>query len=804
MARAYYVVKDELHTETAGPVVLRKGEEGRLLFASDLEPGGRVSIFARGADVKCPVFGELTTDRPFAGKVLDAALAKSLAAWHRADGYRGGEGCRVLHAAVSLGRLFLLGTLGIALAVGLSFYALLESSRASILARSDTLRERAAQQIDQQISQELGVAATTLDQIERAMRLGALDAASPEAIEAHLFTEILDHPTLSDVTVTRASFTDYDAKGEAMFAPGDRWQISVFRATAEAGSPVFTRRVAMQDGVWATQVRRRPPGGALLSGSFQGEPLASDPTLHDTFTTAASRKYYGKAIWSDLAWSELDGALPEAQRRVVVSLQKAVDDKPGHFAGVVRVGLLTSAIDELPRLQSQDSERVLLCDLRGRLVARLAPEDRIESQEGELRVVPAHEPPEVAAALGHPRVSGGMVVDGVRYLVTFQSLVNSQEWLTAILVPEDFYTRDLRALRDRLLGGLLLVTAAVLVGGGLLMRTVRRSLAEVVEGTRRMRSVRFRAPARALESPRDRGRARWRRAREDVDARARQVRADRSRATALREQPRAAARRRARRHLADVHRHRGLHEPLRAPRSGRARPRAGALPRGDDARGPLDGRDGRQVHRRRRDGVLERAHAASTTIRASLPCRARVHARRRAASTPRRRGRACRRSSRASALHTARVMVGHFGVARAPELHGAGRRREPRRAPRGALQAVRGRGPRERGHRHRGRAAKRFVVPADRPRRGEGQERSRSACTSCWARPARPTRRSPLRARTRRRFDAYLARDFDGAMAMLSAIEGDPPSRLLRERCRMMKDSPPPEDWNGVYVATSK
>jgi hypothetical protein len=78
MARAYYVVKDELRTETAGPVVLRKGEEGRLIFASDLEVGGRVSIFARGADVKCPIFGELTTDRPFAGKVLDATLAKTL------------------------------------------------------------------------------------------------------------------------------------------------------------------------------------------------------------------------------------------------------------------------------------------------------------------------------------------------------------------------------------------------------------------------------------------------------------------------------------------------------------------------------------------------------------------------------------------------------------------------------------------------------------------------------------------------------------------------------------------------------
>jgi hypothetical protein len=77
-ARAYYVVKDELRTETAGPVVLRKGEVARLAFGSELRSGGRVSVFARGGDVECPAFGELTTDRPFAGKVLDDALAKSL------------------------------------------------------------------------------------------------------------------------------------------------------------------------------------------------------------------------------------------------------------------------------------------------------------------------------------------------------------------------------------------------------------------------------------------------------------------------------------------------------------------------------------------------------------------------------------------------------------------------------------------------------------------------------------------------------------------------------------------------------
>ncbi len=78
-ARAYYVVLDELRSETAGPLVLRKGETSRIAFASDLASGGRVALFARGADVDCPLFGQLTTDRPFAGKVLDEALAKTLA-----------------------------------------------------------------------------------------------------------------------------------------------------------------------------------------------------------------------------------------------------------------------------------------------------------------------------------------------------------------------------------------------------------------------------------------------------------------------------------------------------------------------------------------------------------------------------------------------------------------------------------------------------------------------------------------------------------------------------------------------------
>jgi adenylate cyclase len=52
--------------------------------------------------------------------------------------------------------------------------------------------------------------------------------------------------------------------------------------------------------------------------------------------------------------------------------------------------------------------------------------------------------------------------------------------------------------------------------------------------------------------------------------------------------------------------------------------------------------------------------------------------------------------------------------------------------------------------------------------------------------------------------EAYFARDFTGARALFVALEDDPPSRVLVERCEAMAAHPPPEDWNGIFVAKAK
>jgi hypothetical protein len=70
-ARVYYFVSDEAKTERFGPITLHKGQSEVVKFQQPLERGGRLSLFARGADIHCAAFGDLSTDQPFLNRVLD-------------------------------------------------------------------------------------------------------------------------------------------------------------------------------------------------------------------------------------------------------------------------------------------------------------------------------------------------------------------------------------------------------------------------------------------------------------------------------------------------------------------------------------------------------------------------------------------------------------------------------------------------------------------------------------------------------------------------------------------------------------
>jgi adenylate cyclase len=714
---------------------------------------------------------------------------------------------------LTLAQWFLLTTLALALVVGAAFYAFLESSRRSILERSDKLRDAASLRIDAALSAALGVGETALDDVARAMRFGALQADDQVAIEARLFSELLDHPTLSDITLTHANKLGYDSNGDALFAQRDRWQITLCRESVDPGSAIITRRITVEDGHFVTDVRRRKREGALLSAPFERDRVTTDPTSHATFKTTVSQSIYGRAIWSDLSFSELGDPLANGKRRVVVTVQQAVEDTPGHFAGVLRAGLLTGTIDALPRLgeaDANDPSRIFLSDPQGRLVARLNPRDRVEVVGDDLRIVSNDVAPQIAAALALPSLRGlsrdrpvrseGIDVGGAHYLVTFRALQNSQGWVAGIVVPEDYYTHDLRALRDRFLLVFLAAILVVVVVGGFTLGRVQRALGRMVTTTARMR--RFDLAASTTDAP-------FRDLAEVMDG-----------------VERAKTSMRALGKYVPLDLVRQLYESNREPQLGgelldvslmfsdiegfttlseRLAPDALAQALGRYLEAMTGG-----VRSTR--GTIDKFIGDSVMAFWNAPTRLSDHARRACYATL-----ACLRATRALyasevwrelpplytrfGLHSARVMVGHFGA--------------PERFSYTALGDGVNLASRLEG------LCKQYgvtVLVSETIVAAVGEElafrlidkvavKGKQEAVRVYELLGVRVESSDALAKARSyelALESYFARDFVRARDLLRSRNDDPPSRVLAERCTTMIARPPAADWNGVYAATSK
>ncbi len=712
-------------------------------------------------------------------------------------------------ARLTLVQLFVLTTVVVAVVAGAALFVLVGSSRASILQSAEVQREAEARDVDEQVTRELGVAGDTLAEVERAMRHGAVRADDPSAVEVTLFTALLDHPSLSDVTFTHASSEGFAPDGDMRLAPDDRWQVSLYRTH---GGKAYTRRVSQQGGVLVADVRQRPPDGGLDSAPFTREAGATDPTRHPTFEVTASKGSYGKAIWSDLHWSERDAAIPKKQRRVVVTVQKAVEDTQGHFVGVLRVGLDTRMLDKVPVAAARgatDGRQVFLCDAQGRLVARPEPGDALEVSGDDLRVAPAHLDATIAAALASPRLrevkegrprSDTLDVGGRRVLVTFRALAHTQGWVVGVAVPEQAYTHALTSLRGRFLGVFGGLVVVVLLAGGFVLRALRRGLGSIVASTSRMRALDFgpQAPESAFR---------------DV-------------AEVQAELERAKTSMRALGKYVPLDLVRDLYESNREPKLGgelvelsmmftdiegfttlseKLAPDVLAEALGLYLAAMTEGvrEQGGTVDKFVGDAVMAFWNAPHPVEdHATRACRAVV---------------ACMQKTRALyaspaweelpplftrfGLHRATVMVGHFGA--------------PDRFSYTALGDGVNLASRLEGLcKHYGVAVLASEAVMERARDEfafrlvdrvavKGKTEGVRVYELLGPKDAADAGAGVVEA-YEKALEAYFARDFGGALRLLEPHPDDPPSGVLARRCRALLEDPPPEDWDGVYVATSK
>jgi adenylate cyclase len=424
---------------------------------------------------------------------------------------------RIFHTKLTLGQVFVLSFLGLAASLGLLLAIVLNETRASILASSERVRDQASQEIGERVTRFLAAAPDAVAALQEQIKLRLVDANDPKAVETALFSLLLAKKHIGEISFTRADQTGFDETGAVQLAARPRWQISVVRSEITNGEEQLWSRYVYQENsgfVAERQTLKSVDSATMLQPTRLA---AMDPTTHLTFATPANREFQGELLWSDLHWSELDTAERNEERTVEVSMQRTISDAADKFAGVARVGLLAEQLDRAVQLRlaasnERDPHYIFLCDLEGRLITRGVSSDIVTLSGDDLRLIPPDLPSEMARALADsklrsldrstPIVSGYFQHDGREYLSTFRTLPGTQDWLVGIVVPREFYLGKLVAIRNQMLAALSVVMLLLAAGAFAILRSVKHAQEQITRESLKMNAFDF-SPAKTKSAFRD-------------------------------------------------------------------------------------------------------------------------------------------------------------------------------------------------------------------------------------------------------------------------------------------------------------
>ncbi len=408
---------------------------------------------------------------------------------------------------LTLRRLFLLGLLGLVAGMGGLYGLILSNSEKILLQSANQSQAEVSRTAEKEVRAYLDQAPIAVSQFEKGTAQGLVLLHDFKSLRSGLYALLLADDNLSEVSFTWGTDRGFDAEGNRVLAPGSAAEISVFHP-AQDSSEVVCRYIHFDP------ARRRfvSLSSTIATGSPNwspaGESPVVDPTESFTFQTPASRNHVGDLLDTDLHWSQLDDALPEAERRLELSVVKGIADGEGKFVGVLRVGLLGKQIEQavrvsVPERRDQPMPTVFLCDPQGRLIAASfgdqAKRQIVEMDDDlRLRVDPLPEAVKVALAapaLRKVREGENVLVPlhagGMTYLCTFRGLPQTQDWVVGVLAPRDGYLGPLLQLRDRLLWASLALIVALVVVGFLLLRGAGRALGLISAETERMNAFDF-------------------------------------------------------------------------------------------------------------------------------------------------------------------------------------------------------------------------------------------------------------------------------------------------------------------------
>jgi adenylate cyclase len=410
---------------------------------------------------------------------------------------------------ITLVQLFSISLIGLIALLGLLFYLLLQTSQNSVMQASNNLRIVASREFAEKVTTYLQQLQQVEDNFQTRIHHEVFNPKDAAALETFLFSSILPNNNLSEISLTYGEKIGYDADGNILLAPTGRGEMSLLRTSAQDSAPINTLYLHQDNGQWVSQMRTRSTQNDLFAMPFIHEQTQSvvDPTTSLTFMTPANRQYTGISLWSDLHWSQVDRDLPENQRRVEVSVQRAVTDSKGDFLGVLRVGLFDRQIDMISHFKlipddPHDPHLVFITDSSGELITRLDARDTLRSVEGNLRYSSTGAPQQAQLALKDPALSLVTEADplqssqfntsGKTYLVTYQYIEGSQGWILGIVVPQSYYVGPLEAIRNRLLMITGIIICCLCIGGFFVQRSLKREQKKIIDETLKLHNFDFR------------------------------------------------------------------------------------------------------------------------------------------------------------------------------------------------------------------------------------------------------------------------------------------------------------------------
>ncbi len=720
---------------------------------------------------------------------------------------------------LTLAQVFTLSLVGLAAALSFLFFIVFDASRATSIESSERIRDSASTEIGNRVTSFLQKAPDAVLAFQLALQRGLIDAGDPSAIERALFGLLLANPDMGELNLTYAHQTRFTEDGAIEVAESPRGQITVWRGMDVNGEKQWwSRHVHQENGGFVADLRKLDRSGSFLNLPVVRDVAVEipDPTRHPTFTTLARQDLYGQLKWSDLYWPEMDAQLPAAQRRVEVSVQQVVTDANDRFVGVLRVGLLAQQLERAVALQidrsaANDPHRIFICDTLGRLITRGVRSDPLEEFEDGLRIAANAVPAPIATALADSRLgdlgedasgfSGSFSLDGEEFLTTFHALRDTQDWVVGIVVPRAFYLGKLTAMRNRLLWISSAIMLLLIIGGMVILRGAKKAQSRITRESVKMNALDF-SPASTIAPFRDVSEVleNLEKAKTALRAMSKYVPIDLVRrlyrennepelggeATELSIM------------FTDIKDFTTLTEQFPpddlAVALGRYLDTMARIIQ-QETRGTIDKYIG--------DAIMTIWNAPEPVKdHASMACLAAVRCReagRQLAPGPEWHG--LPQFETRFGLHRDTALVGHFGAPDRMNYTAIGdainlaSRLEGLNKLYGTSIIASERIVEEARDQFDFRLLDRVAV--------KGKSASIRIYELLGTKRDQPEPREFV-ANYEAAFEAYAARDFEKAIGLLAPNDGDPPSQVLRERCREFQAEPPPSDWCGVHIATTK